>query len=289
MKKKRRTIKNQILIDYVQIIFGAFLGALAYPMFLVPNNIAPGGVTGAATIINYLWGFPVGITSLLLNAPLFIIGYRSMGKRFVFRTLFATVCFSLMIDFLKIPPTTEDELLASVFGGGLLGFGLAFILRGNATTGGTDLIARMVHNRFPIISIGIFLLIIDFVVVFAAGVTMGMKQALYAMVTVFVCSKALDAVLAGIGTNKVCYIISKRQDAIRQRILNDMERGVTLFDAKGGYSGEAISMLLCVVNRLEIIALKEIVRSEDQKAFVFVTDAHETLGEGFHALNEDNL
>ncbi len=289
MKTKKFADKNQAFIDYSQIIVGSFLGALAYPMFLVPNNIAPGGVTGIATVINYLWGFPVGITSLALNLPLFIIGYRSMGKRFVFRTLFATVCFSLMIDMLKIPLVTEDELLASVFGGALLGFGLALILRGNATTGGTDLIARMVHRRFPIISIGVFLLIIDFLVVFLAGVTMGMKHALYAMITVFVCSKALDTVLAGVSTNKVCYIISKEHEAIKQRILNDMERGVTVFKAKGGYSGESIYMLLCVVNRLEIMNLKEIVRCEDEKAFVFVMDTHETLGEGFHALNDDRL
>jgi uncharacterized membrane-anchored protein YitT (DUF2179 family) len=287
--KTEKIISNkQFFIDYAQIILGAFLGALAYPMFLVPNNIAPGGITGAATIINYLFKFPVGVTSLMLNIPLFIVGYKSMGKRFVFRTLFATIFFSLLIDMLKIPLVTEDELLASLFGGGLLGLGLALILRGNATTGGTDLIARMVHKRFPVISIGLFLLIIDFIVVFAAGVTMGMKQALYAMLTVFACSKALDAVLAGIDTNKVCYIISKNNDAIKKRILEDMERGVTVFDAEGGYSGENVSMLLCVVNRLEIIRLKEIVRLEDHKAFLFVMNAHETLGEGFRALVEEN-
>ncbi|MGI6214978.1 MAG: YitT family protein [Christensenellales bacterium] len=288
MKTEKIISNKQFFIDYAQIILGAFLGALAYPMFLVPNNIAPGGITGAATIINYLFKFPVGITSLMLNIPLFIVGYKSMGKRFVFRTLFATIFFSLLIDMLKIPLVTEDELLASLFGGGLLGLGLALILRGNATTGGTDLIARMVHKRFPVISIGLFLLIIDFIVVFAAGVTMGMKQALYAMLTVFACSKALDAVLAGIDTNKVCYIISKNNDAIKKRILEDMERGVTVFDAEGGYSGENVSMLLCVVNRLEIIRLKEIVRLEDHKAFLFVMNAHETLGEGFRALVEEN-
>lgn len=288
MKTEKIISNKQFFIDYAQIILGAFLGALAYPMFLVPNNIAPGGITGAATIINYLFKFPVGITSLMLNIPLFIVGYKSMGKRFVFRTLFATIFFSLLIDMLKIPLVTEDELLASLFGGGLLGLGLALILRGNATTGGTDLIARMVHKRFPVISIGLFLLIIDFIVVFAAGVTMGMKQALYAMLTVFACSKALDAVLAGIDTNKVCYIISKNNNAIKKRILEDMERGVTVFDAEGGYSGENVSMLLCVVNRLEIIRLKEIVRLEDHKAFLFVMNAHETLGEGFRALVEEN-
>lgn len=288
MKTEKIISNKQFFIDYAQIILGAFLGALAYPMFLVPNNIAPGGITGAATIINYLFKFPVGVTSLMLNIPLFIVGYKSMGKRFVFRTLFATIFFSLLIDMLKIPLVTEDELLASLFGGGLLGLGLALILRGNATTGGTDLIARMVHKRFPVISIGLFLLIIDFIVVFAAGVTMGMKQALYAMLTVFACSKALDAVLAGIDTNKVCYIISKNNNAIKKRILEDMERGVTVFDAEGGYSGENVSMLLCVVNRLEIIRLKEIVRLEDHKAFLFVMNAHETLGEGFRALVEEN-
>ncbi|HHU02532.1 MAG TPA: YitT family protein [Christensenellaceae bacterium] len=287
MKALKNSSVNQVALAYIQIVFGCIMGALAYPLFLVPNSIAPGGVTGLATVINYLWGFPVGITSLLLNIPLFFIGYHSMGKRFVIRTLFATVLFSLCIDAIKLDALTDDSLLASFFGGALLGFGLAFILRGGATSGGTDLIAKMVHKRFPVITVGLFLFIIDFTVVLIAGLTMSMQHAMYAAITVFVCSKALDFVVVGISMNKVCYIISDEFEKIKHRILHEMERGVTVLNAKGGYSGEKVSLLLCVVNRIEIISLKEIVWEEDEGAFMFVTDTHETLGEGFLAWNEE--
>ena len=161
--------QNERLQAYAYIVVGCVLGGAEYPLFLVPNAIAPGGLTGVATIINYLFGLPVGVVSLALNVPLFLIGYRAMGRVFVFRSLVATVLFSVCIDLFRFPPLTDDMLLATVYGSLMLGLGLGLILRGGATTGGSDMIARMVHNRFPFITVGTFLFMADCLVILAAA------------------------------------------------------------------------------------------------------------------------
>ncbi len=283
------TSARRLLMDYVQIALGSAIGALAYPLFLVPNNIAPGGITGLATILNYVFGFSVGITSLILNIPMFLAGFRTMGKRFVLRTLAATLIFSVMIDLIKLQPLTHDPLIAAIFGGTLLGLGLAVILRGGATTGGTDMLARMVHKYLAGISVGVFLFFFDFLVVLTAGFTISAEKAMNAMICIFICSKVVDTVLTGIGTDKACYVISKNHERISARLLNELQRGVTVMDATGGFSGQNIKMLLCVVGRMEVMGLKNIVREEDKDAFMFITETHETLGEGFHDLAGESL
>lgn len=273
---------------YAQIVLGCIVGGAAYPMFLVPCRIAPGGLTGVATILNHLFGLPVGVTSLAMNVPLFLIGYRAMGRIFAFRSLIATVLFSLAIDLIRIAPVTVDPLLGTLYGGVLLGAGLGLILRGSATTGGTDMIARMVHRRWPFISVGTFLFAIDFVVVVAAGLLMGVSEALYALICIFVSSKVIDVVMIGFGGNKACWIISERWEQVTARILRQMDRGATLMTARGAYSRTERPVVLCVVSRQEVPQLKSIVRDEDEAAFMFVTEAHEALGEGFSSLNSDD-
>lgn len=280
--------KRRFFIDYAQILVGCVIGALSYPWFLIPNSIAPGGVTGLATILHYFIRLPIGMTSLIFNIPLFLFGWRYMGRRFVYRTFIATILFSVLIDILKPTPITADPLMASVFGGVVLGFGLALILRGGATTGGTDMLARMVHRRFPFVSVGIFLFAFDFIVILMAGFTMSAEHAMHAMISVYLSSKALDTILSGIGTDKACYIISSAHESISQRIMDEMQRGITILSAKGGYSKQDINMLLCVVGRTEVSLLKSIVQDEDEQAFLFITETHETLGEGFHALKPEN-
>ena len=269
------------ILSYLQILIGSFLGAAAYPLFLTPNSIAPGGVTGVATILNHLFLWPVGTVSLLLNVPLFIIGYRAMGRIFVFRSLVATVVFSLLIDVLPFSPMTQDPLLATLYGGVLLGAGLGLIMRGGATTGGTDMVARMVHRRLSYISTGAFLFAIDFLVVAAAGVLIGTSEALYALISIFLSAKVMDAVIIGFSGNKACYIISDKWERITERIIHEMDRGVTQLVSRGGYTGTERLTLLCVISRSEIIALKRILSEEDEKAFIIIVDAHETIGDGF--------
>lgn len=170
-----RLKQREIITAWVQILLGCVLGGASYPLFLTPNNIAPGGLTGVATILNYLFQWPVGTVSFILNVPLFIIGWRSMGRLFAIRSLGATFLFSLCIDLLPLEPLTRDPLLGTLYGGIMLGAGLGFIMRGGATTGGTDMIARMVHAKVPFITTGMFLFAIDCAVVVAAGFTMGMS------------------------------------------------------------------------------------------------------------------
>ena len=171
MKKHKQWLTRENLIAWGQIVLGCLIGALAYPWFLVPNHIAPGGLTGLATVFNYLFGWPVGTTSLLMNIPLFLIGFKAMGGGFAIRSLAATLLFSLFIDLLPLGCLTQDPMLASVFGGALLGAGIGLILRAGATTGGTDMAARMVHKHLPYLSVGMILFAIDGIVVVLAGIS----------------------------------------------------------------------------------------------------------------------
>ena len=277
--------RKETLIAYAQIVLGCIIGGAAYPMFLVPNNIAPGGLTGVATVLNFLMDVPVGLTSMLMNIPLFILGYKAMGRVFVVRSFIATVLFSMAIDLIKVPAVTMDPLLGTLYGGVLLGIGLGLILRGGATTGGTDMVARMVHSRFPFISVGMFLMMIDGLVVVLAGVCVGLNEGLYAMIAIFVSSKLIDMVMAGLTQTRACYIITSATDAVTDRIMEEMDRGVTHLMAKGAYSGTARPVILCVLSSQEVVKLKDIVREEDEKAFMFITGAHEALGEGFSKLS----
>ena len=283
----QKHLKNERVVAYIEIALGCIIGGAAYPLFLVPNNIAPGGLTGIATIFNYLWGWPVGVTSMLLNLPLFVVGWKAMGKVFVFRSLVATLLFSAFIDLLKLPPLTDDMLLGSVYGALVLGVVLGLIMRGGATTGGSDMIARMVHNQFPIVTVGAFLFAVDCAVILCAAFTMSARAALYALICIFINAKAVDLVLAGFGSAKACFIITNRAENISARIMKELDRGATMLSATGAYSKERRTMLISVVSQREVIPLKRIVRAEDQKAFMFITDTHETLGEGFSALNGD--
>jgi len=283
----QKRFRNERVVAYAEIVLGCVIGGLAYPLFLVPNNIAPGGLTGIATIFNYIWGWPVGVTSMLLNLPLFLLGFKAMGRVFVLRSLVATILFSACIDLFQLPPLTDDILLGSVYGALVLGVGLGLIMRGGATTGGSDMVARMVHHRFPLVTVGAFLFMLDCAVILCAAFTMSARAALYALICIFVNAKAVDLVLAGFGSAKACFIITNRGQAISQRIMAELDRGATVLNATGAYSGEGRTLLISVVTQMEVIPLKRIVRQEDEKAFMFITDTHETLGEGFNALNGD--
>ena len=268
--------------DYCMIVIGALIAGASYAYFFVPNNIAPGGVTGIATVLNFLLGKPaVGTLSLILNIPLFLIGYKTGGKRFVFRSFMAMMLLSLFIDILPGAPVTGDGMLASIFGGILLGIGLGLVLRAGATTGGTDLAAQMVHNRFQFISVGTFLFGIDCTVILLAGVVFDIQAALVALIALYVSTKVIDTVIKGWNTEQQMMIISDKSPQIAQRIISDMDRGATFIEATGAYTGEKRGMIYCVVTRAQIMQVKSIVAGIDPHAFVTVSDAHEVMGEGF--------
>ncbi len=285
MKILQKIRSCEPLSAWLNIIFGCLIAASAYPLFMTPHNIAPGGLTGIAIILNYLFpGLPVGITSFVIGIPLFLLGWRTVSARFAFRSIGATALFSILIDILPFSSATDDFLMATLFGAVLLGIGLAFIMSGNATTGGTDMAAQLLHRHFPSLQVGVYLAILDGCVVLAAWFIMGANAALYALCNIFVCAKIMDAMLTGWGSGKACFIISDKAAEITKRIMDELERGVTLLDSTGAYSGQERKLILCVASGREIPRLKRILKEEDPKSFLFITDTHETLGEGFTQL-----
>jgi len=281
------TRNKEHISAYIQILIGCVIGGVSYPLFLVPNGIAPGGVTGIATIFHFLFNLPVGLSSFLMNLPLFLLSYRKVGGRFAFRSFLAMLLFSFVIDFLNVMPLTVDTLLGTVYGGILLGAGLGLILRGNATTGGTDMMARLVHKHTPFITVPVILFMLDCVVIIGAGIFIDVYHALYALICIFISTKVMDTVLTGFSTVKACFIISSNENAITKRLLTELGRGVTQLMARGAYTGAERQVILCVTETQELPALKDIVREEDENAFLFVTEAHEALGEGFNSLTDD--
>lgn len=279
-----KLMSKEHLTAWIQIVLGCLLAAAAFPWFLVPNHIAPGGVTGLSTVLNYLFQWPVGMTSLILNVPLFLIGYRAMGRMFAIRSLAATVLLSVFIDILPLDALTADPLLSALFGGVLMGAGLGLVLRGGATTGGTDMVAKVIHERVPHLSVGSILFVIDCIVVLMAGFYIEIEYALYAFISLYASSKVINAVLDGLTTEKACYVISLKHQQVKDGLMEELDRGVTMLSATGGYSNMERPVLLCVVSAQEVGRVKAIVRRVDKEAFVFISDAHEVLGEGFKRL-----
>lgn len=279
--------------DLLYYAAGSALCAVSVKMFTAPNHIAPGGVTGLSTVINYLTGWPIGVMSLLLNIPIFICAILQIGYRLVGKTMIATVCVSAAIDLLGlvIPPYSGNMILAAIFGGCLEGTGLSLVFMRGATTGGTDLIARLLNRRVRFVSMAKLMLCVDFViVVISAFAYRSMESALYALIAIFVSSQVIDTILYGtdVGNGKVMFIISKKSDEIAKEILTDVERGVTFLDAHGAYTGAEEKVLLCAAWRYEIVKIKDIVRSIDKNAFLIVGDAGEISGEGFRKAQQED-
>lgn len=282
-----KTMKKEVFYAYLHIIVGCLIGGMAYPLFLTPCGIAPGGLTGVGIICHHLFSWPVGTVSLVLNIPLFILSYRQMGPVFAFRSLIAMTLFSLSIDLLPFAPMTEDPLLATLFGGILLGVGLGMIMRGGATTGGTDMMARLLHKHISFLSVGVLLFAMDFIVIVAAAVFIGANEALYAIIDIYASSKMIDAVLIGLTADKACFIISDAWEKVSERILTEMNRGATQLKARGAWSKEERPVVMSVVSRNELSTIKKIVQEEDENAFMFVTEAYEALGEGFSSFRDE--
>jgi len=271
------------LREYLFILIGVLLTALGLDMFLVPNKIAAGGVSGIATIVYYLAHIPVGVTMLAINIPLFLMGIRQLGMGFGIRSLFGTISLSLIIDLIarQVPIPTRDPLLASIYGGIIVGIGIGIVFRNKGTTGGTDLAAAIVNNYMKL-SVGVVLFIIDASVIVGAGIVFKSAElALYALLTVFVTARVIDIVQEGFGYAKAALIISRKNDEVAQAILHKLDRGATALCGRGMYTGTERDVILSVVTRSEISTLKELVHTIDPQAFVILADVHEVLGEGF--------
>ncbi len=272
----------KLIRDYLGISIGVLLTAIGLDMFLIPNKIAAGGVSGIGTLVYYLTGFPVGITMLAINVPLFIMGIRELGVGFGLRSLYGTITLSLAVDLLagKAPVLTKNPLLAALFGGIIVGVGIGLVFRYKGTTGGTDLAAAIV-NRYLKASVGLVLFVIDGAVIVAAGFIWNVELALYALITVYLTARVIDVVQEGFGYAKAALIISARPEEIAEAILCRMNRGATTLRGRGLYTGVERDVILSVVTRAEVSRLKELVQEVDQQAFVILADVHEVLGEGF--------
>jgi uncharacterized membrane-anchored protein YitT (DUF2179 family) len=280
---------KRAFLEYLGIGLGCLMTAVGLIIFLVPNKIAAGGVSGLATLIYYLTGFPVGTAMLLFNIPLFIIGVKVLGRHMGFRTLFGIVILSVGTDLLGpfFPVLTHDPLLASLYGGAVCGVGMGLVFKFRGTTGGTDLVASLLHRFFPTISIGQGLLIVDAFVIALAGLVFSAELALYAVVALFISSKVIDLIQEGFNLAKALFIISDHADEICVDILEKMGRGVTTLCGKGGYTGQPKNVLLVVVSRTEVAEVKALTLGRDPRAFVILTDVHEVMGEGFQEWKPD--
>lgn len=265
----------------LMIILGLLFSTFAYNAFLVPNSIAAGGFTGIAQLINSGTGWPIGTIALVLNVPLFLVSMKSLGISFGVRSLITTFFFSLLLDTLKINIPVQDVWLATVYGGLFCGIGFGLILRGSATTGGTDMLASLVHRLMPMVRVSWGIFIIDGLVILASAFVFDMMSALYALICILICNVVIDFVLEGPNSAHSFFIISDKSDEIARRILEELDRGVTGLDGMGMYSQTPKKVLLCAVSRLETVRLRRIVFSVDPRAFMISNKAHDTYGEGF--------
>lgn len=281
LKKEGR----QLAKDYLLVVLGSLLLSFSLTSFFIPHDIAPGGVSGLSTVVASLIPVSVGVLSFIFNLPLFLLGYKTVGWRFSVRSFVSMTLVSLFIDALPPVDLTENMMLASMFGGVIMGVGLGLVVRAGATTGGSDMAANMLHKLLPFLTIPIILFIIDALVVIIASLRFGIQAGFYALISLYVSTIAMDAVIKGFNTAMQFMIITSAHEKITERIHVELERGVTRLEAVGTYSGKPVGTLICVISKLEVARLKKIVSEEDPRAFVTVCDVHEALGEGFNGMN----
>ncbi len=286
------TFTKRDLTDYGLIIIGALIQAFAMRLFLVPSELVSGGISGIAQLINHYIDIPIGLMVFLGNIPLFVLGWQYLGgPRFAIRTVLSILAFSLFTDllvlFLPVVGVTDDMVLNTLYGGLMLGVGLGIVYRGRGTSGGSDILGRILNHRLNI-SISQAYLITDSIAVIGAGFVFGWSKALYGLVMIYVSGLAAETALEGMNVIRSAMIVTTQTEAVSQAIMQDLERGVTILAGKGGYTGEPRNVLYCVVSTMEINRLKILVHEIDPNAFMVIGQAQEALGEGFSPLKGDH-
>ena len=296
MKKATEKLKQirwdeKTFRDYFLISLGSTLQAVSLRTFLVPARLASGGISGLAQIINSYTGWPIGVMVLLGNLPLFIMGWRFLGgPRFAARTAFAILSFSILVDiplpFLPAGGITNDAVLNTLYGGVVSGIGYGLVYKGRGTSGGTDVLARILSS-WRGIPVTQSYLITDALIIFLAGLSFSWENALYSLVLLYISGIAAESISQGSNVLRTGLIITAKPEPIIEEIFHRLRRGVTIMNAKGGYSGDEKTILLCVVTRAEVPHLKTITRDLDPQAFLIIGQAHEVRGEGFLPIEED--
>jgi len=282
-KKRGKTLHPtmETIMEYVYILVGSAIVAVTFNVFLLPNRVASGGVSGLSTILHATLGWQPAYVQWACNIPLFIAGVVLLGRQFGAKTLVGTIFLPFVVYLTKdIEPATHDPLLGSLFGGIGVGIGLGIVFRGKASTGGTDLAAQIIH-KYTGLSLGTCVILIDGLIVLTAAIVFDIERALYALIGLFVTSKTIDFVQVGFGYSKMAMIITNKEEEVREAILHKINRGVTKLSGFGGYTEHERPVLMCVVEQTEFTKLKQLVKSIDPSAFVVVMDAAEVLGEGF--------
>jgi len=271
----------QLFKHFIGIVIGSTIVSVSINTLIIPNQIADGGVTGIAIILHYLFNWPVSWAVLLLNLPLFFLGLRMVGRDFlVFSIVGVGVLSATLSMTTHLPILTHDTLLAAISGGVLSGIGMGLIFRSRGSLGGTDILAVLL-TRTTSFSVGQILLGIDAVIFLGAAILFGPEMAMYAMIYMFIATRVVDLVQEGLSVSKSVMVVTAKPQRIAEEIIDKLERGVTLFQAIGAFSGEAKQVVYCVINRSELSQIKEIVRDQDPQAFVAISEVPEVVGEGF--------
>ena len=282
--KKISESKLKSALNVIKILLGSAIFAVGIQWFFHPAALLSGGVTGIAMVINYLTSAPTGVMLAALNLPLFVIALKKYGWRFMGGSLLGTIASSLFIDLLSLVniSVTAEPLLAAIYGGIITGLGLGIVYSTGSTTGGTDILAKLIREKFPYVNFGTMILVLDAVIIAAYALIFGKyENAMYTVIAVYIAARVIDLVLYGASQSKLCHIISEYSDEIKAAIVDKLNRGVTVLSGKGAYSGQDKQILLCVVKRQQIVEIKKIVKNIDKKAFVIVTDTRDVFGEGF--------
>ncbi|MBQ2916876.1 MAG: YitT family protein [Clostridia bacterium] len=283
-RTKRTIIKiRYMIIQFIQIVIGTAIIAFGTTLFLLPNQLSAGGFSGLGTITYYLLGIPLGNTTLILNAPLFIISLIKNGKKFFIRALEGTVLLSIFFNiFEKFKPLTEDRFLACIYGGIIIGIGTAIILKANASTGGTDLLTQIVKAFKPNVRISSLITFLDIIIVTLNVIVFKeLEIGLYSAITIYIMGKMLDIFFEGINFGRIVYIISSKYEDIAKEIGREIKRGSTALKGIGMYKNEQKNVLMCVASRGEVREIRQIVKEVDKKAFIVISNAREVFGEGF--------
>ncbi len=286
-KELLRQLKNALLIA-----LGCALFSLGFDLFLQPNQINVGGVSGIGQLLTHLTGFgSVALWSVLINVPLFLVSIRGVGKKFFVGSLCGMLLSNLFLSlFERIPAPVTEPLLATLYGGLLTGLGLGLVFVAGASTGGVDIVARLLRPSFPNFPIGRIMLAIDIVTVTLTGVVFGdINKALYSAVTLYVCSMVLDGVVYGLDYSVVALVISDQHQTICQEITSNLDRGITILRGQGYYSGQDKRVILCAIKKRQAAELKELVMGIDPAAFVILQEAHQVVGEGFKRYSKNDL
>ncbi|WP_240941878.1 YitT family protein [Paenibacillus sp. HB172176] len=277
----RRNPGAMMVWNALQLMIGSVVVALSFNMFLVPNGIASGGVSGVSILVQRLTDIPPAYTQWAINIPLFLVGLMLLGRKFGAKTALGTVMLPLFVLLTSsVPVPTSNPLLAAIYGGIGVGLGLGLVFRGGGSTGGLDLAAQMLH-RYTGMPYSLAIVCFDGCVITAAGFIISPEISLYALIGLFVTSKTIDFVQNGLQLSKVAFVISNHTEAVAEAILNDLDRGLTRLDGHGGFTGEGRTILMVVVDQNEVPKLKQLVRGIDSGAFVIISNTAEVLGQGF--------